>query len=122
MSDQALVPVIAAAGAGQVIHAFGEELQMHLSAQQTQGRYSMFTTTTPPGGGPPLHKHDREDEWFLVLEGSVSYFVEGQWSAPAGPGTAAFLPRGCVPPIPLHFAVSASMEGQFMLNWLSRNF
>ena len=94
MSD--LSPAIVGAGQGQVIRAFGGEVQIHLAGKDTGGKFTMFTDTVPPGVGPPPHKHAREDEWFLVLEGSVSYFINGQWTAPAGPGTSAFVPHGTV--------------------------
>jgi quercetin dioxygenase-like cupin family protein len=94
MNEQRAIPVIVGPGAGRVIRAFGDELAMHLTGKETQGRYTMFTDTTPVGGGPPVHRHDREDEWFLVLEGKASYFVEGRWTEPSGPGTAVFASRG----------------------------
>jgi uncharacterized cupin superfamily protein len=28
---------------------------------------------TPPGGGPGPHYHEREDEWFYIIEGRVSF-------------------------------------------------
>jgi glyoxylate utilization-related uncharacterized protein len=51
--------------------------------------------TTPPGGGPPPHVHSREDELFLVVDGRVSFFVQGTWTE-VRPGTAVYLPRGTV--------------------------
>jgi len=50
---------------------------------------------TPPGGGPPPHYHINEDEWFVVQEGRVSFFAEGQWrEVPAG--SVIYAPRNCV--------------------------
>jgi quercetin dioxygenase-like cupin family protein len=52
------------------------------------------------GAASPLHVHEREDEQFLVLEGSVG-FVLGDERVIAGPGESLFLPRG----IPHAYAV-----------------
>ena len=76
-------------------HAFGEELIFHLTHEQTGGKLSLWTEITPPGGGPPPHFHVREDEYLLVQDGRVSFFVDGQWRE-LGAGGAVFLPRGVV--------------------------
>lgn len=75
-----------------VIRAFGEEIHLHLGAAQTGGQFTMFTEITPPGGGPPPHWHENEDEWFHVLEGTVSFFVDGRWTD-AQPGDSVLAPR-----------------------------
>jgi uncharacterized cupin superfamily protein len=63
------------------------------SAEETQNAMFALEATEPPGGGPPLHIHTREDEFFLVLEGEVSFFVDGQVIR-RGPGGTAFVSRG----------------------------
>jgi hypothetical protein len=81
--------------AGKIIRAFGDEITVHLGAAETGGKYTMFTCVTPPGGGAPLHYHQNEDEWFLVLEGRAEFFKDGAWlEVPVG--TAVFTPRGVV--------------------------
>jgi quercetin dioxygenase-like cupin family protein len=52
-----------------------------------------FEATEPPGGGPPLHIHTREEEFFLVLEGEVTFYIDGTITT-QGPGGSAFVPRG----------------------------
>src|ERR1700712_3177669 len=47
---------------------------------------------TRPGAGSPLHVHHREDEWFYVIEGSVTFWVGGQVFE-AGPGAFVYGPR-----------------------------
>ncbi|HEU5266481.1 MAG TPA: cupin domain-containing protein [Jatrophihabitans sp.] len=44
------------------------------------------------GYGSPVHRHDRDDETFFVLDGELRIEVDGRARA-AGPGVAAFLPR-----------------------------
>lgn len=87
-------PIITQPGTGQDLHAFGNVLSVMLSGEQTSGLISVMSESTPPGGGPPLHVHSQEDEIFLVIEGRVSYFVNGQWTE-VGAGGLVFLPRGC---------------------------
>jgi mannose-6-phosphate isomerase-like protein (cupin superfamily) len=49
---------------------------------------------TPPGAGPPLHVHARDDELFVVLEGTISFFgPSGGWTATQS-GTVVYAPRG----------------------------
>ena len=79
----------------RILRAFGEELHLHLDGSQTGSRFTLFTEITPPGGGPPPHWHDNEDEWFHVLEGPVSFFVNGEWTE-ARTGESVFAPRGQV--------------------------
>jgi len=82
-------------GVGQVIHAFGVEMIFHLTGKETEGRLMLATIIAPPGDGPPLHYHENEDETFLVQEGRVSFYVDGQWGEVA-PGTVVFAPKGSV--------------------------
>jgi quercetin dioxygenase-like cupin family protein len=79
----------------KVLHAFGEEVIIHLDGNRTGGRLTMWTEITPPGGGPPPHYHLNEDETFHVIEGRVSFLLDGNWHE-VGPGGAAFMPRGVV--------------------------
>lgn len=88
-------PVIVQPGEARVLHAFGEEVRVLLDGARTGGAVVMWTETTPPEGGPPPHWHEREDEWFHVLEGVVSFFVNGEW-VDAHPGDVVFAPRGQV--------------------------
>ncbi len=55
----------------------------------------MFTSVTPPGGGPPPHRHENEDEWFLVLEGRAEFFHDGKWTE-VSVGGSVFMQRGTV--------------------------
>jgi quercetin dioxygenase-like cupin family protein len=88
-------PILVPPRSGRVLRAFGDEVQMHLGGAETGGEFCMFTTTTPPGAGPPLHRHLRECEWFLPLEGRVEFWVDGEWRAVAL-GTTVYIPRGTV--------------------------
>ncbi len=80
-------------GTTKELHAFGDTLTVLLGGEQTGGALTMMLDITPPGGGPPLHVHSREDEFFLVVEGQLSYFADGQWTE-IGPGGAVYFPTG----------------------------
>ena len=88
-------PTITKPAKASVLHAFGDEVTILLGSKETGGAFTMFTDVTPPNGGPPPHWHDNEDEWFFVLEGTVSFFVNGEWTD-AHPGDAVLAPRGQV--------------------------
>jgi quercetin dioxygenase-like cupin family protein len=88
-------PVISPAGSGKILRAFGEEVILHHSGEQTDGTFALWTEITPPGGGPPPHYHEREDETFYVLEGRIAFFREGAWEE-VPVGTVAFMPKNSV--------------------------
>ena len=85
-------PLLTRSASDLVLHAFGEEVRVHLTGEQTGGQFTMLTEITPPGGGPPPHYHEREDEWFHILDGTVSFLIEGAWSD-ARPGDSVLVPR-----------------------------
>lgn len=96
MSDtRAPAPVVVHAAEGQLLEAFGDVLQVKLHGAETEGAFALGLSTTPPGGGPPPHLHRREDELFLVLEGQLSFLIEGGWQE-VGPGCVVYVPRGSV--------------------------
>lgn len=93
MSDSPCVLV--PAEEAQVFRAFGDEMRLTVRGADTGGKYAQWLSITQPGGGPPPHLHEREDEWFYVLEGRVSFLVDGEWTEVA-PGSGAYLPKGSV--------------------------
>ena len=101
----------------RIIRAFGDEMVLHLGAEDTGGQFTMWTNITPPGGGPPPHRHDNEDEWFWPLSGPAEFLKDGEWvKVPAK--TAVFMPRGSVHTFrnpndePLHMLIQ-TMPGGF---------
>jgi quercetin dioxygenase-like cupin family protein len=68
---------------------------MKLTGEQTGGGLALWIETVPPGGGPPPHRHTREDECFIVLEGEVTFSTEGV-EKKTGAGAVVYLPRGQV--------------------------
>jgi quercetin dioxygenase-like cupin family protein len=87
-----LLPAIVPPDAAEVIHAYGDEIRVHLGGKHTAGQCTMFSDTTPPGGGPPPHFHVKEDEWWFVVEGRPSFLIDGRWrEVPVG--SCVFAPR-----------------------------
>jgi quercetin dioxygenase-like cupin family protein len=79
------------------------------SAQTTDGRVAVVEHLASQGAGSPLHVHHREDEWFYVIDGELTFWVGGQViNAPAG--SFVYGPRE----IPHTFIVS-SAEARFLL-------
>ncbi len=50
-------------------------------------------TIQPHGNGPPKHSHAAEDDSFYLLEGELTFGVEGE-EVVAGPGTFVLVPPG----------------------------
>ena len=58
----------------------------------TGGGFSLAEQLLPEGSAPPLHRHTREDEAWIVLDGEVTFFLDGSERL-AGPGTYVYGPR-----------------------------
>jgi quercetin dioxygenase-like cupin family protein len=80
-------------GTGKTYSAVGDKYVMLATGEQTSGAYCLADATVPPGGGPPPHYHTREEESFYVLEGEVTFMVDGKLLI-GTPGTFVQVPRG----------------------------
>jgi mannose-6-phosphate isomerase-like protein (cupin superfamily) len=83
------------ANEGHALHAFGEVFVVLLDGKQTGEKFTAFLSISPPGGGPGPHYHEREDEWFYIVEGRVSFLINGIWTD-LFPGDCVYSPRGSV--------------------------
>jgi len=79
----------------RVLRAFGDEVHLYLTGEETGGSFTQWLAITPPGSGPPPHYHEHEDESFHVLEGRVSFLADGRWTE-VGPGARVHCPKGSV--------------------------
>ena len=94
---------------GEALWFLGTLVTVKASADSTGGRVAVIEHVAPQGFGSPLHVHRREDEWFYVLEGELTVWVDGETIvAPAG--SFVFGPRD----VPHTFAV-ASPQARFLL-------
>ncbi|MCA1701819.1 MAG: cupin domain-containing protein [Actinobacteria bacterium] len=51
---------------------------LRTTAAQTEGRFTAFEIRPPKGFAAPLHMHEREDEFFIVLSGQFR-LQHGEW-------------------------------------------
>jgi quercetin dioxygenase-like cupin family protein len=78
---------------GKVFDILGDQVLLKVAGSDTNGQLAVMEGRTPPLAGPPLHRHQREDEAFYVLEGEYLFEVDGKQFC-GGPGDVAFAPRG----------------------------
>jgi quercetin dioxygenase-like cupin family protein len=94
---------------GEALWFLGTLVTLKASAGTTAGRVAIMENLAPRGAGSPLHVHHREDEWFYVIEGELTFWVGGEViEAPAG--SFVYGPRD----VPHTFVVS-SEQARFLL-------
>jgi quercetin dioxygenase-like cupin family protein len=102
-------PITLGPGEGEHLWFFGGLTTIKADGAQTGGRVLVTEQIAPRGGGSPLHVHHNEDEWFYVLEGELTLWVDGT-TVVAGPGSFVFGPRD----VPHTFVVSSD-QARFLL-------
>ena len=108
-TDTAVAPIALQAGEGEARWFLGTLATIKASHANTAGRVTVIDFLAPQGNGSPLHVHRREDEWFYVIEGALTFWVGGRIiEAPAG--SFVYGPRD----IPHSFVVT-SPEARFVL-------
>jgi quercetin dioxygenase-like cupin family protein len=108
-SSDTLAPIVAGPGEGEALWFLGVLATVKASTETTAGTVAVIEHRAPRGSGSPLHVHSREDEWFYVIDGELTFWVGGETiSAPAG--SFVYGPKG----IP-HTFVVASEEARFLL-------
>ena len=85
--------VIRNPGEGRTIAVVGDVYRFLATGEDTGGKYALWEAIVPPGGGPPPHVHSREEEGFYVLEGEITFTVNGE-QVVAMAGTFANMPVG----------------------------
>ena len=108
-STPPVAPIALRPGEGEAIWAFGVLATIKASSETTAGRVAVIEHLAPHGAGSPLHVHHREDEWFYVTEGALTFWVGGEViEAPAG--SFVYGPRDVA-----HTFVVSSPEARFLL-------
>ncbi len=82
-------------GAGETLWHLDTLWSWKIPAATTGGAFSLAEQLLPKGSAPPMHRHTHEDEAWVVLDGEVSFFLDGEEHL-AGTGTYVFGPRGRV--------------------------
>src|SRR5271167_5161841 len=63
---------------GRTIAVVGDVYRFLATGEDTNGKYALWEALVPPGGGPPLHVHSREEEGFYILEGEITFTINGE--------------------------------------------
>jgi quercetin dioxygenase-like cupin family protein len=84
--------VVVGPGEAEVI-AWRARMHLLAGADNSENRLAILETENPPKAGPPLHRHNREDEAFYVLEGEYTFECGGRVVS-ASAGSFVFLPKG----------------------------
>ena len=96
-------------GEGDARWFLGALTTIKASAEATAGRVAVTENWAPRGHGSPLHVHHNEDEWFYVLSGELTFWIDGQVTT-ATAGSFVYGPRD----VPHTFTVSSD-EARFLL-------
>jgi quercetin dioxygenase-like cupin family protein len=78
---------------GRTIAIVGDIYRFVATGDDTDGKYTLFEAFVGPGGGPPPHVHSCEEEGFYVLEGEITFMIDGKRMVGTA-GTFANLPIG----------------------------
>ena len=62
---------------GECFTIIGGGVRILADGASTGGALVTFEAPIPPGEGPPLHRHEREDELFYVIEGRFKFVIDG---------------------------------------------
>jgi quercetin dioxygenase-like cupin family protein len=63
------------------------------NAESTGGVLSAWESTFPTGAASPLHVHQDAAEFIYLLDGDVSFYLDGKWFE-AKPGAFVAVPKG----------------------------
>jgi mannose-6-phosphate isomerase-like protein (cupin superfamily) len=85
--------VIRKTNEGRTIALVGDVYRFLATGEDTNGKYALLEAIVPPGSGPPPHVHSREEEGFYILEGEITFTIDGKRLV-AGPGMFANMPVG----------------------------
>jgi mannose-6-phosphate isomerase-like protein (cupin superfamily) len=87
------VAVIAHAEDGVPVRAFGNEILFKLSSEQSGGALVVGLASVRAGNAVPMHLQEREDELFIIVDGTYRFWVNGR-QTDVQSGALVFIPRG----------------------------
>ncbi|MGW0737803.1 quercetin 2,3-dioxygenase [Streptomyces sp. NPDC002851] len=77
---------------GRAIWHMGALMRFKAVGEDTGGQFWLAEQISDKGYASPLHRHTREDELFIVLDGELTVGV-GDKTLETGPGAMAYAPR-----------------------------
>jgi mannose-6-phosphate isomerase-like protein (cupin superfamily) len=75
------------------LNVFGNKVTVLVAGRDNDSGFSVMEGRTEPMGGPPLHRHNREDEFWYILEGEYRFEVDGEMIY-ASTGCSVYAARG----------------------------
>lgn len=96
---------------GIILNVLGDNQNIKLTGEDTNGQYTLIEQYNEPGIGIPPHVHDNEDEVFQVLEGQVEMSV-GNKTTIMNAGDIIFCPKG----VPHSWRVIGEEKARAMLS------
>src|SRR5262245_61322900 len=90
---EAFTPKLVAPGEGKTVMLFGVRFSYKVVSADSGGSLAVLEVEIPAGTLVKPHNHSREDEFSLVLSGTVGARI-GDRVLEAGPGTYLVKPRG----------------------------
>jgi mannose-6-phosphate isomerase-like protein (cupin superfamily) len=83
---------------------------VRIPSRQTDGAYCVCEMTTMPGDGVSLHVHDRDEEFYYILEGAYEMQAGGEWFT-AETGSIVVIPRD----VPHQFRNAGSVPARALM-------
>ena len=71
-------PLVRQLTEGRTIAVVGDVYRFLATGDETDGKYALWEAVVPPGGGPPPHVHSQEEEGFYILEGEITFTMDGK--------------------------------------------
>jgi quercetin dioxygenase-like cupin family protein len=103
--------------AGNARWWFGGLALIKLTSEDTGGRSALIEMLYPPQLPVPLHRHNKADEVFLLLEGEVDFQL-GEKRFVSGPGSVIFVEKGT----PHCFTVISNHPARYMITYTPAGF
>jgi mannose-6-phosphate isomerase-like protein (cupin superfamily) len=95
----------------RTVAVVGDVYRFLATGEDTNGKYALFEALVGPGGGPPLHVHSREEEGFYILEGEITFTINGE-RVVATAGMFANMPLGT----PHSFKNESNKPGKMLIS------
>ncbi len=104
-------PKIVKNDAGHKLNVLGDNQNIKLTGNDTNGQFTLIEQHNEPGVGIPPHIHENEDEVFQVIQGQVEVRI-GEQTTILNAGDLIFCPRG----VPHSWRVVGEEKAKAMLS------
>jgi quercetin dioxygenase-like cupin family protein len=71
-------PIIQSPQQGRTVSLVGDVYRFLATGEDTNWKYTLIEALVSPGGGPPPHVHSGEEEGFYILEGEITFTINGE--------------------------------------------